>query len=84
MALTNEAAAGQAPRKPLASTGSAALTRNVEIPSGCHALGEPALRLTRAGDVIESIEVTCGCGRRIKLICDYADARPGNSSLGGC
>ena len=32
---------------------------------------EPRVELVRDGDVIRAIDVTCGCGRRIRLRCVY-------------
>lgn len=31
----------------------------------------PAVTLHRNGDVVEAIEVTCGCGRTMIFACDY-------------
>lgn len=32
---------------------------------------EPQLEFIREGDVILAIEVTCGCGRKMRLLCQY-------------
>lgn len=32
---------------------------------------EPRIELIRAGDVIQAIDVTCACGRKIRLRCTY-------------
>jgi hypothetical protein len=34
--------------------------------------GEPKVELVRSGDRIRAIDVTCSCGQRIRLRCDYA------------
>ena len=33
--------------------------------------GEPVVELVREGDVIQTIEITCPCGERINIRCDY-------------
>lgn len=33
--------------------------------------GEPHIELIREGDVVQAIEVTCTCGRKIRLRCLY-------------
>ncbi len=35
------------------------------------AAGEPHIELIREGDVVQAIEVTCTCGRKIRLRCLY-------------
>lgn len=42
----------------------------VDVPhqDGAH---EPRIDLVRDGDVIQAIDVTCGCGRKIRLKCLY-------------
>ncbi len=35
------------------------------------ASGEPHIELIREGDVVQAIEVTCTCGRKIRLRCAY-------------
>lgn len=32
---------------------------------------EPRVELIRAGDVVQAIDVTCTCGQRIRIRCDY-------------
>lgn len=34
--------------------------------------GEPVVELVRNGDVIQTIEITCPCGERINIRCEYA------------
>jgi hypothetical protein len=33
--------------------------------------GEPRIELIRKGDVIQAIDITCSCGKRIRLKCEY-------------
>jgi hypothetical protein len=33
---------------------------------------EPRIELIREGDLIRAIDVTCSCGKRIRLVCEYA------------
>lgn len=33
--------------------------------------GDPHIELIREGDVVQAIEVTCTCGRKIRLRCVY-------------
>ncbi len=33
--------------------------------------GEPTVRVAREGDTIQMLEVTCSCGERIRIRCDY-------------
>jgi hypothetical protein len=33
--------------------------------------GQPQVELIREGDVIRAIEIVCGCGQRIRLLCNY-------------
>jgi hypothetical protein len=32
---------------------------------------EPVIELIRQGDVIQAIDITCPCGRRLRVLCDY-------------
>jgi hypothetical protein len=32
---------------------------------------EPRVELIREGDVVQAIEITCGCGQRIRVRCVY-------------
>jgi hypothetical protein len=32
---------------------------------------EPHIELVRESDVIRAIDVTCSCGQKIRLVCDY-------------
>ncbi|QEL13315.1 hypothetical protein [Limnoglobus roseus] len=34
--------------------------------------GEPTIQLVREDGVIRAIDITCGCGERIRIQCDYA------------
>lgn len=43
----------------------------VRIPAG-GASDEPRIELIREGDLIRAIEVTCSCGKRIRIVCEYA------------
>jgi hypothetical protein len=42
---------------------------NARVGAPCNALGAPHLQLIRDGKYIKAIEVTCGCGKRIRLRC---------------
>lgn len=35
------------------------------------ASGQEGVRLEREGGLVRAIEVTCSCGERIRLLCDY-------------
>ena len=48
----------------------AAETAHIPIP-GTTPPAEPRVELIRAGDVIQAIDVTCACGRKIRLRCTY-------------
>lgn len=32
---------------------------------------EPHIELVRENDMIRAVDVTCSCGQRIRLVCDY-------------
>jgi hypothetical protein len=34
-------------------------------------LDHSGVRLEREGDIVRAIEVTCSCGERIRLLCEY-------------
>ena len=34
---------------------------------------EPRIEIIRSGDVIQAIDVVCGCGQHIRLHCHYTD-----------
>ena len=34
--------------------------------------GEPKIQLIREDGVVRAIDVTCGCGERIRVRCDYS------------
>jgi hypothetical protein len=34
--------------------------------------GEPTIQLVREDGVVRAIDITCGCGERIRIQCDYA------------
>jgi hypothetical protein len=38
---------------------------------GQPAKAEPRVEVIRDGDVIQAIEVTCGCGQRVRIRCLY-------------
>ena len=44
----------------------------VPVP-GAHPEAQPTVELIRAGNVIRAIDVTCTCGRRIRLRCHYTE-----------
>ena len=35
---------------------------------------EPRIEIIRSGEVIQAIDIVCGCGQHIRLHCRYADA----------
>jgi hypothetical protein len=35
------------------------------------ALAEPSVEVVREGDVVRAIDVACGCGQHIRLLCVY-------------
>jgi hypothetical protein len=45
-------------------------TARISVPrrAGCR---EPVVELIRSGEKIRAIEISCGCGQRIRLRCDY-------------
>lgn len=43
----------------------------VHIPHPRGTSGTPQIELIRDGDIIQAIEVTCGCGSKIRLRCLY-------------
>jgi hypothetical protein len=45
-------------------------TAHIPIP-GTTPLAEPKVELIRAGELIQAIDVTCACGRKIRLRCIY-------------
>jgi hypothetical protein len=36
--------------------------------------GEPTVEVVREGEVIRAVDVTCGCGQTIRLLCRYDQA----------
>jgi hypothetical protein len=38
---------------------------------GAAPAGEPRVELIRKGDVVQAIDITCSCGKRIRLKCEY-------------
>lgn len=44
----------------------------VGVPSDEHS-DETSIELVRHGDVIQAIDVTCECGRKIRIRCVYQD-----------
>lgn len=34
--------------------------------------GDPTVQLVREDGVVRAIDITCGCGERIRIQCDYA------------
>jgi hypothetical protein len=45
----------------------------VVIPHQGH-LAEPVIELVREGDVVRAIDITCCCGQRYRLLCEYGTA----------
>ena len=45
-------------------------TARVTIPGQANSAG-PTIELIRDGDVVRAIDVTCACGKRIRLKCVY-------------
>lgn len=43
----------------------------IGAPAPTSAAHEPAVRIVRDGDVIQALEVTCSCGERIRIRCEY-------------
>ena len=41
---------------------------------GCQSDHEPQIQVITNSERIEAIEVTCGCGRRIRLVCQYDES----------
>jgi hypothetical protein len=33
--------------------------------------GEPTVRVVRDGDTVQALDVTCACGERIRIRCEY-------------
>jgi len=66
----NEAEPTPAPLVPGACVRVSAEHAPVGPPRYAHA-AEPRVELLREGDVVRAIDVTCGCGRRIRLRCVY-------------
>jgi hypothetical protein len=49
----------------------------VTVPVPGHACGpEPTVELIREGDAVRAIDITCPCGRRLRVLCEYADLIP--------
>ena len=42
----------------------------VRIPAGC-STREPRLEFHRDGNAIRAIDVICGCGETIRIVCEY-------------
>lgn len=42
----------------------------VAIP-GHSACEEPTVELVREGNIVRAIDITCPCGRRLRILCDY-------------
>lgn len=42
----------------------------VGVPQNGHA-SDPQVEVIREGDIIRAIDITCSCGQRIRLRCDY-------------
>ncbi len=46
-------------------------TVRIGAPHAGEAHAEPKLHLVREDGVIRAIEVTCACGERIRILCEY-------------
>jgi hypothetical protein len=56
----------------------------VVVPRPAAAGCEPRIEVVRDGDVIQAIDVTCACGRKMRLRCVYdGDKAPLAPVLGG-
>ncbi len=44
----------------------------VGAPSVTLAHGEPKIQLIREDGVVRAIDITCGCGEKIRVRCDYS------------
>jgi hypothetical protein len=47
-----------------------AQTARVAVPGQAHAC-DPVVELVRDGDIVQAIDITCPCGRHIRLRCLY-------------
>lgn len=45
----------------------------VGVPRAAGGRGEPTVQLIREDGVIRAIDVTCPCGERIRVVCEYAE-----------
>lgn len=45
-------------------------TTPVKIPTRCDA-AKPLIEVIRDGDIVQAIDVTCTCGKKIRLRCTY-------------
>ncbi len=59
-------------RKVLVEGGRAAVTIASPHARAC----APLVEVIRDGDVIQAIDVTCACGEKIRVRCDYAGTEP--------
>lgn len=41
-------------------------------PRAADAPAEPVVQLVREDGVIRAIEIVCGCGERVRVVCEYA------------
>lgn len=55
---------------PARAVRSAAVTQPPMEPHKSHAVG-PTVEVVREGDVVRAIDVTCACGERIRIVCEY-------------
>lgn len=46
----------------------------VGIP-GHEPAADPRIEIVRSGDIIQAIDILCGCGQHIRLHCHYEEAR---------
>jgi hypothetical protein len=58
-----------------ARVGMPGLPPSIPTPNGGDGEREPRIELIRSGDVIQAIDIICGCGQHIRLHCHYQDAK---------
>lgn len=68
---------------PMEQSPTVVIGRRVQVGSGAIRVGaptpakparqEPKIQLIREDGIIQAIDVTCGCGEKIRIRCDYTD-----------
>jgi hypothetical protein len=48
----------------------------VPVPEDQEVVQEPAVELIRDEDGVRAIDLTCACGRRHRILCDYEEGPP--------